>query len=61
MIEGSSMVTPSVVVDDLNVLGTRSRPSEADSPLLIDSDAVLALSVASELLQSISGRHSKVI
>jgi hypothetical protein len=28
---------------------------------LIDSDAVLALSVASELFQSISGRHSKVI
>lgn len=34
---------------------------EADSPLVVDPDAVLPVSIAFELLQSVAGRHSQVL
>jgi hypothetical protein len=45
-----------VIVDDLNLIRTGIRPSEADAVLLFDPDAVLTGSVASELLKSIARR-----
>jgi hypothetical protein len=39
-------VVLSVVVDNLNAFGTCCGPSETDSPLLVDSDAVVADSIA---------------
>lgn len=39
-------VTSSVVIDDLDVDGPGVGPGEADRPLLVDPDAVLAGSVA---------------
>jgi hypothetical protein len=47
-------VVLSVVVDNLNFFGTRCGPSEADSPLLVDSDAVVADAIAFQLFQSIA-------
>jgi predicted RNase H-like HicB family nuclease len=35
------MFAPSVVVDDLDVEGVSFTPNEADSPLVVDPDAVL--------------------
>jgi hypothetical protein len=49
-----------VIIDDLNVVGVAAGPAEADSPLVVDSDAVLAQSIAGELLQSIGGWNAQV-
>jgi hypothetical protein len=43
-----------MIVDYLNVEGTIPRPDETDSPLLVNPDAVLALSVTSKQFQPIS-------
>ena len=50
-----------MVINDLDVFGTRSGPSEAESPLVIDPDAVLALSVAAKCFEPVSGRHPQVL
>ena len=51
----------SVVVDDLYVLGTSRRPDEADSPLLVDPDAVLTRSLTPQALESVTGRDPEVL
>src|ERR1700689_2060420 len=51
----------SVVVDDLDPLGSSVRPTEADTPLLIDADAVGASPIALELLEPVSRRHPQII
>jgi hypothetical protein len=43
-----------VIVCDLYVRGITILPSEADAPLIINADAVLALTVAAQLLQPVS-------
>jgi hypothetical protein len=50
-----------VVIDNLDVFGSMSGPAKADSPLVIDPDAVLPFSVAPQALESIAGRHTQVI
>jgi len=52
---------PSVVIHDLDVLGTVVSPGEADTPLIIDPDAVLPDSIAPQRLQTIARRHSELI
>jgi len=49
-----------MIVDDLNFIRTSIRPSETDAVLLIDPDAVLPFSVASQLLESIARRYRHV-
>jgi len=49
-----------MVVADLDVVGAILFPSETDSPLVIDPDAVLELAVPRELLEPVSGRSVKV-
>lgn len=51
----------SVVVDDLDALGSSVRPTEADTPLLIDTDAVGARPIALELLEPVSRRHPRIV
>jgi hypothetical protein len=36
----------SVIVNDLDVFGSFGGPAEADAPLIVDANAVLALPVA---------------
>ncbi len=48
-----------MVVDDFDVPGAVFPPSEANSPLIIDSDAVLPSPISGKLLQSVAGRHSE--
>jgi hypothetical protein len=50
-----------VVVGYLHVLSIALRPPEADSPLVVDSDAVLALSIPSQSLKAIAWRDSKIL
>jgi len=50
-----------VVIDDFDIPGVAVIPFEADSPLIIDSDAVLAFPVILQLLEAIAWRDSEVI
>jgi hypothetical protein len=49
-----------VVVDDLDRVRFTVMPCEADSPLLIDPNAVLTFSIPFQLLQSVSWGDSQV-
>jgi hypothetical protein len=49
-----------VVVDNLDFKCVSSVPSEADTPLLIDSDAVLAGSITGKSLKAVCRRNPKV-
>jgi hypothetical protein len=40
------LIAPSVIIDDLNFRGAAFGPSKADPPLLIDSDAILTVSIS---------------
>src|ERR1035437_9432940 len=44
----------SVVVDNLDIFGSRRSPSKADSVLVVDANGVLAFPIPVECLQSIS-------
>jgi len=46
-----------VIIYDLNVAGAQLSPRKADSVLLVDTNAVLALPISREALQSVSGRN----
>jgi len=50
------MLIPSVVVHDLDVDWANARPYEADSPLVIDANAVLTLSIALQGLKAVARR-----
>jgi hypothetical protein len=43
-----------MIVNDFHVVGISVLPMKADPPLIVDPNAVLAVSVAAELLQSVS-------
>jgi hypothetical protein len=49
--------TPSVVVDNFHVFGPCVRPAKAYTPLIINTDTVLPLSVACERLKAIAWRR----
>jgi hypothetical protein len=51
---------PLMIVDNLNFVGVTAFPAEANTPLFVDSDAVLILSIAVKLLESITGRNTQV-
>lgn len=50
----------SVVVHDLHVGGIPFTPLEADSPLIVDPDAVLASAITPESFQPVAGWHTQI-
>jgi len=60
MIGAAFTWSSSVVVNDLDVLGAGSGPTEADPPLPVDPDAVGVGTIAPELLEPVSRWHPKV-
>jgi hypothetical protein len=50
-----------VVVTDLDVMGVSIPPAEADPPLVVDSNAVLARTVPDQALQPVAGRHTEFL
>ncbi len=48
-----------VVIDDLDLLGVGAGPTEADTPLVVDSNRVLATAIPLQGLQSIARRKLK--
>jgi len=51
--------SPSVVINNFNVIGVPVFPVEADSPLVVNSDTPLTFSVASELLKPVGRRDAE--
>jgi hypothetical protein len=51
----------SVVVDEFDIISTSVLPREADSPLVVDPDAVLPPSVALERLEAVARRNPQVL
>jgi hypothetical protein len=49
-----------MIIDDFDVLGRARSPTETDSPLIVDSDTMLALSVAGQSLDAVPGDRRKV-
>src|ERR1700737_3339506 len=47
-----------VVVDQLDVPGAAGTPREADAPLVVDADAVLAGAAAGQLFEPVAGWHA---
>lgn len=50
-----------VVIDDLDIFGTIIPPHEADPPLIVDPDQVLAGPIAPQSFQSVAGRLAQVL
>jgi len=50
-----------VIVNDLNVYWAFSGPHETDSKLVIDPNTVLACTISSECLQSVSWWDSEIL
>jgi hypothetical protein len=51
----------SVVVRDLDFEGVSIAPDETETPLIIDSDAVLPLPATLQFFQPVARRHSKIL
>jgi hypothetical protein len=49
-----------MIVDDLDIPWTIGRPNEADAELIVDSDAVLAGTIARERFQPVSRGYAQV-
>jgi len=49
-----------VVVDDLDVVRATLRPAQADPPLVVDADAVLARAVPAQGFEAVAGRRLEV-
>jgi hypothetical protein len=49
-----------VVVNDFNLVRISISPYEADAPLIIDSNAVLALAIAAQAFEPVSSRSGQI-
>ncbi len=50
-----------MVVAEFDIVGVRVFPAEADPPLIIYADAVLARAVAGEHLEPVAWRHAQLV
>jgi len=50
-----------VVIDDLYVLWAVRRPSETDPVLIVDSNAMLPLSITLQSLEPVSWRDTEIL
>jgi hypothetical protein len=49
-----------MVIHDFDAFGPATRPPKADSPLVVDADAVLPLPVTLQGLQSVTRRNPQI-
>ena len=50
-----------MVVNYLHILGALRSPHKANSPLIVDADAVLPLPISSQSFELIAWRHAQII
>ena len=48
-----------MVIDDFHIECMSFRPAKTDPPLIVDTDAVLALAVAFQRFQPVTGRYDQ--
>ena len=51
----------SVVIDDFHVVGVAVSPTEADAPLIVNPDAVLAFALPLQGFEPIGRRNAQII
>lgn len=56
-----SLSKASMIVDDLDAMGVTVMPNEADTPTIVDPDAVLSSTIAFQPLQSIARRRFQIL
>jgi hypothetical protein len=49
-----------MIIDDFDVLWTLRGPPEANSPLVVDPNAVLAGPISSQGFEPVTWRHAKI-
>ena len=50
-----------MIINKLDLVGVPIFPPRADSPLVIDTNTVLAGAIAFELLQAVAGRDAEIL
>ena len=50
-----------MIIDNLHVVGISIPPLEANTPLVVDADAVLACTIVREFLQAICGWNPEIL
>jgi hypothetical protein len=50
-----------MIVNDLNIFSATRRPTEANPELVVDANAVLAVTVSAQCFQAIAWGHTKII
>ena len=50
-----------MIVGDLDIPGRAIAPYKAEPPLIVDANAVLALTIAAQSLQTVTGRHPQIV
>ena len=53
--------SPLMIIHDFHVMGAGGRPAKADAELIVDADAVLALPIAPERFQTVSGGDAEIV
>src|SRR5690606_8044658 len=59
--QAGSWLSPSVVVDELDVFGVAVRPAEAEAELVVDADRMLAGPVALQRLEPVGRRNAQIV
>jgi hypothetical protein len=56
-------ISPLVIINDLDVAGTWRGvgPLEANPPLIVDADAVLAFAISGQRLKTVAGQSGQVL
>lgn len=49
-----------MIIDNFDLMRPVCLPAEADAPLIVDADGVLAFAVALEGFQPVAGRHAEL-
>src|SRR5665213_2514378 len=57
----ASRASLSVIVADFDIFRLSFLPSKTDSPLLVDPDGILAISVTRQKLQPVAGRDTQIV
>jgi hypothetical protein len=61
MVPSLVVVAGSVVIDDLDVIGTAVAPDEAEAELIVDTDAVLAATIPGEWFEAVPRWDSQIL
>jgi hypothetical protein len=50
-----------MIIYDLDIIGVSLTPTEADTPLVVDPNAIFSLPISSQFLKAISWWDTKIV